>query len=184
MQKFLFLILGFLGMIFLIEIGILIWQKNTPLSPVTITQTPITISLPYSSQINKNIKHITLSENLVQKGYVGWQEGDFFYNTPKDYQLSVLPFSVKGTVKKIEDKKLEIEAKGNDETTYIVKAELSPNTEIIKTIKDEKGKISQITNSSFLKEIKIGSHIRVHPLIQNWIKDGYFMVTQIFIQPT
>lgn len=186
MQKTLFIILGVLGIVLLVELGVLMWQKNTPLPPVTISQIPkvTVILLPYSSQSNKNIKYIALSENLVKKGYVGWQDGDFFYNTPKEDKKSVPPFSLIGTVRKIEDTRLEIETKGSDAKIYTIKAELSSKSEIIKTTKDKTGKRMQTNDILFWQEIKIGSRVRIYPLIQKWAKNGYFVVTKVYILST
>jgi hypothetical protein len=183
MQKYLFIILGFLGMIFLIELGVFFWQKNTPLSSLSISLSP-TIApkphLPMSQQNKKGIQLVNLGEDYTKAGFIGWNDKNFFYMVKKENYNSIFPFSFIGIVKKLNGRKMEIETTGGDKTTYLIKIELLPNGEVIKTTKNDP-KQNQLSS---IQEIKIGNKVRVTNFSSDKIQDGYFLIKRLNLFPT
>ncbi|MBM3127402.1 MAG: hypothetical protein FJ009_02060 [Chloroflexi bacterium] len=179
MRKLLFLIVGFLGIIFVIELGIFFWQKNNPRPSIVSVSlapsvTPVPVSLPLSSQNKPDIKFVTLDKENTDKGYVAWQEADFFFYAKKDDNNPVYPFSFIGKVKKTSGtNRLEFEAKTKDKTIYTIKVELLPNHKIID--KTNQGKAIS------LSQVKAGNRMRVALFWPEKRNNDYFLVRLVYL---
>lgn len=170
MQKLLFLILGFLGIVFLIEVGFLVWQKYTPV-PITVVPTlaPSPPTLPLSSLNKPGIRFVKLSDEYTKQGFIGWADGDFFYGAVKGYVSPILPFSFIGIVKKVEKNKVEVESTQNDGKKITVKIQLSDNAKVVE----------RKTNTSV--KLQTGEKIRILRL-HHKVKNGeYYIIDNIEI---
>ncbi|MBM3131020.1 MAG: hypothetical protein FJ009_20630 [Chloroflexi bacterium] len=179
MQKVLMAVVGLLGVTLVFMLGLLLWQKNNPRPSIVSVSlapsvTPIPVSLPLSSQNKPDIKFVTLDKENTDKGYVAWQEADFFFYTKKGDNNPVYPFSFIGVVKKTSGaNRLEFEAKTKDKTIYTIKVELLPNHKIID--KTNQGKAIS------LSQVKAGNRMRVALFWPEKRNNDYFLVRLVYL---
>ena len=174
MQKFLVVVLGVLGVVLIVELGILFTQssgKRQQVSNVAPSPNQKQILLPLSSPEKNGVNVYTdPADSEINKYYTTWSDGGFYYFRSINSAKSVAPYLVRGVVKATKENSFEIEAKTADQTFYRVMIKLLPDATVTKNNK---------TVAS--TEITVGDMAQFLPIRSDQKENGYYLVRKVTI---
>lgn len=175
MQKFLVIALGVLGIVLLAELLVLVWQKNTSSSHVSVFSppSPSFSLLPLSSTANSVITPVVADPNKPNEIY--WKNKLYIYQALRNNTTSRSPIGAVGKIAEIKNDFIILTGLDSNQNIGI---SVNPNTKIKQL--DNKGK-TKSWNPILFSQLKKDDKAQVIFIEDSVVNNGTMPAKYIYV---